>query len=230
MGLSCKRLILLAILLGCAAHPATAQIQLAEAPGVLLASLPRHFTETAGAPLSRFTLRAEAVPGTRGASRVTTPGRRSPYDSLIGEHAGLNAIRPELVKAVVHAESNFNPGAQSPKGAAGLMQLMPATARQFGVSNPFDPSENIRAGTAYLRQLLDRYGDNETLALAAYNAGPGAVDRYGRTIPPYRETRQYVSKVSTLAGEQSRTVATPIYRVTELVNGVERVIYTNKKR
>jgi soluble lytic murein transglycosylase-like protein len=203
-----------------AASPVAAQIPLENQPAPISLAAP---------PLTRFTVRSEAVAGTMGASKITLPSRQSPYDGLIGEHAGLNALRPELVKAVVRAESGFNPSARSPKGALGLMQLMPATARQFGVSNPFDPEENIRAGTAYLRQLLDRYDDNETLALAAYNAGPGAVDKYGQTIPPYRETRQYVSKVSTLAGETSNVVSTPIYKVTELVNGVEKVIYTNRK-
>src|SRR5207237_7688900 len=108
------------------------------------------------------------------------------YENLIAEHATLNGLRTDLVRAVVQVESAFNPNARSPKGALGLMQLMPATARQFGVRNPFSPVENVRAGVAYLRQLLDRYDNDERLALAAYNAGPGAVDKYGQTVPPYR--------------------------------------------
>src|SRR5438309_9575512 len=106
---------------------------------------------------------------------VTRPAvlaRNRRYDDLIVEHARLNSVRTDLVRAVVQVESAFNPYARSAKGALGLMQLMPATIRQFGVSNPFDPMENIRAGVAYLRQLLDRYANNEALALAAYNAGP----------------------------------------------------------
>jgi len=135
------------------------------------------------------------------------------------------------VRAVVQVESGYNPWATSSKGAVGLMQLMPATIRQFGVNNPFDPLENIRAGVKYLRQLLDRYSDNEVLALAAYNAGPGAVDRHGQAVPPYKETRDYVKKVNKIAGEASttRTSATTIYRITEVVDGEETIRYSDRK-
>src|SRR4051812_21712934 len=128
--------------------------------------------------------------------RVTRPeetGERGrEFDSIVQEHAVRHAIRPELVRAVIQVESGFNPRALSPKGAMGLMQLMPATARSLGVVDPFAPADNIRGGTAYLRHLLDRFDGDESLALAAYNAGPEAVDRYGRQVPPYRETRDYV--------------------------------------
>src|SRR6185503_4707728 len=131
--------------------------------------------------------------------RTTTadarPAASSPrFDDLVIAHAQRHSLRPELVRAVIQVESGYNPRATSPKGAMGLMQLMPATARELGVRNPYDPEENIRGGTAYLRRLLDKYDGNEELALAAYNAGSGAVDRYGH-VPPYRETRDYVRKV-----------------------------------
>src|SRR5687768_55368 len=128
------------------------------------------------------------------------------YEPLIQEHANRRALRPDLVRAVIQVESGFNPRALSPKGAMGLMQLMPATARELGVCHPYDPEENIRGGTTYLRQLIDRYEGNEELALAAYNAGSTAVDRHGRAVPPYRETRQYVKKVgkATTVGTSSK--------------------------
>jgi len=117
------------------------------------------------------------------------------FDGLIGLTAREQSLQPALVKAVIAAESNFDPEAVSRKGAQGLMQLMPATAQALGVDDPFRPVENVRGGTRYLRLMLDRYGDLGR-ALAAYNAGPRAVDHYGG-IPPYRETRAYVKRVLT---------------------------------
>ena len=117
------------------------------------------------------------------------------FEPIITEHASRQSLRPELVRAVIQVESGFNPLARSPKGAMGLMQLMPRTAQELGVLNPYDAEENIRGGTTYLRQLLNKYDGNERLALAAYNAGAGAVDRYGREVPPYRETQDYVKKI-----------------------------------
>src|SRR5207248_6290967 len=137
-------------------------------------------------------------------TRLADPQPNGEYDELISEHARFHGVRPDLVRAVVQVESAFNPYATSPKGAMGLMQLMPATAQQFGVRNAFNPVENVRAGVAYLRQLLDRYQNNEELALAAYNAGPGAVDKHGQTVPPYRETQKYVLRVNRMAGRPDR--------------------------
>ena len=132
------------------------------------------------------------------ATRFASTDRGRLYDDVIAEHARRNNVRAELVRAVVQVESAFNPRAISRVGAMGLMQLMPATAREFGVLNAFDPVENIRGGVAYLRQLLDRYSNNEELALAAYNAGPGAVDKHNQSVPPYRETKNYVKQISQL--------------------------------
>jgi hypothetical protein len=152
------------------------------------------------------------------------------YDGLITDHARLNDVRPDLVRAVVQVESAYNPYARSPKGAAGLMQLMPATAQQFGVKNAFSPEENIRAGVAYLRQLLNRYANNEELALAAYNAGPQAVDKYGENVPPYPETKNYVLRINGITARPiERRDTNRIYKVTELVNGREVVRYTDKR-
>ena len=120
------------------------------------------------------------------------------YRDEIAAAARANGVEEAIVRAVIHAESSFNPRALSRVGAQGLMQLMPATARRFGVGDAFDPPQNIRGGVAYLAWLLKRYNGDLTLAAAGYNAGEGAVDRY-RGVPPYDETRRYVSRVRILA-------------------------------
>ena len=177
---------------------------------------------------------AYAVAGAAG-YRTTVPSsgapvavRPSQWDDVIEERSAAHGVRPELVRAVIQVESAFNPRARSVKGAMGLMQLMPDTAADLGVTNPFDPEQNIRGGVAYLRSLLDRFNGNEELALAAYNAGPGAVTKYGSKVPPYRETREYVQKVGrrTSIAAQPRNV---VYRVVEIVDGEEVVRYTNVK-
>ncbi len=124
------------------------------------------------------------------------------YDHVIVEAAEIHRVDPALVKAVIHAESAFNPRAISPKGARGLMQLMPGTARMMGVRNAFSPASNIHGGTRYLAQLLRRYR-NEAHAIAAYNAGFVPVDRYNG-IPPYSETREYVRRVLQLKKKYSQ--------------------------
>ena len=117
------------------------------------------------------------------------------YDDIIMQHATMHGIDPLLVKAVMKTESNFNPRAVSNKGAQGLMQLMPDTARFVNVTDPFDPEDNIKGGTRYLKYLDDIFAGNIELILAAYNAGPGRVIEYNMNVPPYEETKTYVQRV-----------------------------------
>lgn len=149
-----------------------------------------HFSNTPNDP--RYRAVATLGKPAPGSSYRRTPQSRT-YDPLIERTALTNGVPPALVKAVIAAESAFDVRAVSHKGAQGLMQLMPDTADALGVRNPFRAEENVSGGTRYLRSMLDRYGDMER-ALAAYNAGPTAVDRH-RGIPPYRETQEYVERV-----------------------------------
>ena len=214
----------LALLLVGLSVPAQAQIySWRDASGNLVLSNKRPATS---APLTSYSVpKAQGVRATRSAISE----RARAYDDIISEHSRTHRVRPDLVRAVMQVESGFNPYARSPKGAMGLMQLMPATAKQYGVRNAFNPTENVRAGVAYLRELLDRYQNNEELALAAYNAGPGAVDKHGQTVPPYRETRSYVSQIGMMAGRTVTTRDKKIYKVTETTaDGREVVKYTDK--
>lgn len=123
----------------------------------------------------------------------------TPYAEIITAASEAHGVNPMLVRALIQVESKFRPTARSRKGAMGLMQLMPSTAREYNVRNPFEPKANIEAGIKHLKTLLDRFGSSIELALAAYNAGPGAVEKFNG-VPPYRETRNYVSRILSLAG------------------------------
>jgi soluble lytic murein transglycosylase-like protein len=217
-----SRIGLAALALGIAV-PAHAQIySWRDANGTLVLSNKR---PAASVPTTSY-----AVPKAQGirVTRSAVSERAKGFDDLINEHSQNHGVRPDLVRAVMQVESGFNPYARSPKGAMGLMQLMPATAKQYGVLNAFNPVENVRAGVAYLRGLLDRYQGNEELALAAYNAGPGAVDKHGQTVPPYRETRDYVARINGMAGKVVTTRDKRIYKVTETTaDGREVVKYTD---
>jgi soluble lytic murein transglycosylase-like protein len=129
------------------------------------------------------------------ANALPVKGNVAAFAPHIEKAAGEAGIDAALVHAVITAESGYNPAAVSKAGAQGLMQLMPATAKRYAVQDAFDPEQNIRGGTRYLRDLLNQFDDNIELAVAAYNAGENAVIRHGRKIPPYRETRAYVPKV-----------------------------------
>ena len=178
-----------------------------------------------------------ATPGTtlmRTTTKPAMPSGTSRYDDVIAKQATEHGVSVDLVRAVIQAESGFNPMALSPKGAMGLMQLMPGTARELGVNDPFQPADNIRGGVTYLKRLLSRFDQNVELALAAYNAGPGAVEKY-RAIPPYRETREYVRKITSKPGVTT-LVAPPappsppptvVYKWTAMVNGQPTLRYSN---
>ena len=156
---------------------------------------------------------------------------RDGVEKLVREAADRHNVDPALIRAVIETESNWNPGAVSRKGAMGLMQLVPTTAQRFGVNDAFNPKQNVEAGVRYLRTLLERYNGNLDLALAAYNAGEGAVDR-AHGVPAYYETRNYVRRVQDAyfrpgSGrlEGAYTRANPIHRQ---VDSSGRIIFTNE--
>jgi soluble lytic murein transglycosylase-like protein len=166
-----------------------------------------------------------------GVTKPVLSKRASEFDDLITTHATQHSLSPDFVRAVIQAESAFNPMARSIKGAMGLMQLMPGTAAQYNVTNAYDPAQNIRGGVAYLKSLMTRFKNDVSLALAAYNAGPGAVEKYGNTVPPYKETRNYVAKIrgNTDAVSAVRS-GNQLYQVVSVVDGHKSVKYYDKPR
>ena len=154
-----------------------------------------HFSNVPTDGRYRLLLAAPPPPAAAPSGDTHWLARSRAFDSYIESAAREAQVQPQLVRAIIVVESAFNPKAVSAKGAVGLMQLLPATARHYGAANAFDPQQNIVAGTRYLRDLIARYGNNLELVLAAYNAGADAVERHGKRIPPYPETRQYVPAV-----------------------------------
>lgn len=163
------------ILPGASASPSTP----AQQPTAFASALQAATTSNAATP---------AAPGATGAVQS------SPYDALVEQAAQRNGVDPAVLHGLIQQESGFDPNAQSGAGASGLTQLMPGTASSLGVANPLDPAEAIEGGARYLSQMMSAFGGNTADALAAYNAGPGAVKQYGG-VPPYAETQSYVTKV-----------------------------------
>jgi len=165
-----------------------------------------------------------------GRSRAALDIDRDGVEKLVREAADRHKMDPALVRAVIEAESNWNPKAYSHKGAGGLMQLIPTTAQRYGAYDVFDPQQNIDAGVKYLRTLLERYNGNLDLALAAYNAGEGAVDR-AHGVPGFRETREYVQKVQNAyfrpgSGRMADAYVNP-HAIHRDVSPEGRIIFTN---
>ena len=152
--------------------------------------------------------------------------RKQRFLPLIEQISAEEGVDVNLVEAIIQVESNFDPRAVSIKNCKGLMQLHPDTARRFGVQDVFDPEENIRAGVAYLRWLLDRFDEDVTRTVAAYNAGENAVTKHGG-VPPYKETRDYLQKVGRLYSLTHRQSRTPSRQIHRIETGDGRVVYTN---
>lgn len=218
-----RTFVIAALALGAAPLSADAQIySWRDADGSLVLST----TPAAGAA-SVKTFAVVNVPSGIRTTRAPMSRRAQEFEPLILQHASAHGVRPDLVRAVIQAESAFNVRARSPKGAMGLMQLMPGTAAELGVTDPWDPEQNIRGGVTYLKTLLVKYSQNEELALAAYNAGPAAVKKYG-AVPPYRETRDYIARITNNAGGVRRAPVRALFRQVKIVDGREVTTFSTK--
>jgi soluble lytic murein transglycosylase-like protein len=209
----------------CIASPAAAQIySWRDADGKLvLSDKPR----ADHAKLTTYVVHGAA--SIKATTPIASSKRSAPFEASISEHSRRQGVAEDLVRAVIQVESAFNPVAVSNKGAMGLMQLMPATAVELGVDDPFDPDQNIRGGVTYLKQLLNRYDQKVELALAAYNAGIGNVEKYGTKVPPFKETRNYVDKITKGAGTApAAPPASVIYKWMEMVDGKPMTKFSNK--
>jgi soluble lytic murein transglycosylase-like protein len=178
-----------------------------------------HFTNVPNDPRYKLFWRERKTPalnsglpvrGTQTGAARGTLANRARYSPLIESAARTYRVDAALLHAVILAESGYNPHAVSAKGAIGLMQLMPGTAKRYGVTNAYDPSANVHGGTRYLRDLLKMFNNNIRLAVAAYNAGENAVIGYGNKIPPYPETRNYVAKVTALYQSSKKKAGVPL--------------------
>jgi soluble lytic murein transglycosylase-like protein len=158
-------------------------------------------------------------------SFAASKNQQAKYDGLVQNYSEKHGVDPKLVHSIIAAESDYDPGAVSSRGAVGLMQLMPETANVYGVQNAFDPEENISAGVRYLKDLSKAFPDDLDQILAAYNAGPEALKKYSG-VPPYPETTRYIHKVKSLYTGQGGTLHTKIYRFRDSQG---RLILTNDK-
>ena len=178
-----------------------------------LAPVGAQATPSSSSSPTAFASSLQAATGATAPTATTgTTGAATPFAAEIDAAAARNGVDPALLRGLIRQESNFNADARSPAGAMGLTQLMPATAAGLGVTNPSDPAQSIEGGAKYLKQQLDRFGGDVSKALAAYNAGPGAVQKYNG-VPPYAETQNYVRNVTAYANEYRQagaTAATPV--------------------
>lgn len=167
------------------------QAQIQSFENVLKSSQSVKFGDLITRPVTKVNANIYSAQAESGTDKISV---REHIKNLVFRTAKKHGVDEKLVNALIKQESGFNPNAKSKAGAMGLMQLMPATARGLGVTNPMDPEQNIEGGVKYLKSMLDKYNGNVILALAAYNAGPGAVDRYDG-VPPYKETQNYVKSI-----------------------------------